>query len=44
MARQFFFGPAQLSGGGCDYSMQYVIAGQVGSDGDGLQMKRVFTG
>ncbi len=42
MARQFFSGPAEVSGGGCDYVMQCVILGQVGSDGDGLQMKRAF--
>lgn len=42
MARHFFSWPAEVSGGGCDYVMQYVILGQVGSDGDRLQMKRVF--
>lgn len=44
VARQFCCGPAEVSGGCCDYVMQYVIPGQVGSDGDGLQMKRAFIG
>lgn len=44
VARQFCSGPAEVSGGGCDYVMQYVGLGQLGSDGDGLQMKRAFIG
>lgn len=44
MGRHFCSGLAAVSGGGCDYLMQYVILGQVGSDGDGLQMKRAFIG
>lgn len=44
MARQSCSGPAEVSEGGCDYVVQYVILGQVGSNDDGLQMKRAFIG
>ena len=44
VGRQFCSGLDEASGGGCDYVMQYVTLSQVGSDSDGLQMKRAFIG